>query len=401
MNLNIFKSRFALLLAIPAMLAGCDEDPVVVLPEITLDKEVYECDLDGGSVDVTVTSEEDWILEGYAYWAVPSITEGSDGDVVTFTVEKNNSLMPLEAEFIFIAGEAQKTFTIRQSEGIYIEDAITLSENALSIGPDGGTLEVTVTSSKGWLVPTYTNSWCHISSAKGQSGDVVTFTVDPSYQAVDRKATFTFKRGYAEQTLTITQEKRPTSPYDIVLSETAVTVEPEGGTVTLIVESALYDWTMQVSGTLWCHVDNHNGTKDEKNVELVYTIDPNNGASQRISTTTFRAGPTAKTFKITQKAPTPTPEDVVVSGELFDMPAEGGTVQVVLKSVKYDWTLSAYPPAGWSIDNTARKGTKDDKDIVFNITANANTATGSKTLSMTFSAGPTRKVVKIVQPKQN
>ena len=401
MNFNILKSRFALLLAVPAMLAACDEEPVVILPEITLDKEVYECDLEGGSVDVTVTSEEDWTLEGYAYWAVPSMTEGSDGDVVTFTVEKNNSLMPLEAEFVFVAGVARKSFTIRQSEGIYIEDAISLSETALSIGPDGGTVEVTVTSSKGWLVPTSANSWCHISSTNGKSGDVVTFTVDPSYQSVDRKATFTFKRGYAEQNLTITQEKRPASPYDIVLSETAVTVGPEGGEVTLIVESALYDWTMQLSYGTWFHVDAHNGTKDDKNVEFVYTIDPNTTAYARTSTTTFRAGPTSKTFKITQKAPTPTPEDVVLSGLEFDMPAEGGTVQVVLESAKYDWTLTAYPPSGWTIDNTARKGTKDDKNIVFNITANENTAWNAKTLSMTFRAGPTTKVVKIVQPKLN
>lgn len=399
MNLFILKQKMWVLLAATAMLAACGEDTIEEMGGvITLDHELYECSKEGGTVEVKVNSPEDWTLNGYSYWAVPSATEGKSGDVITFTVEENLSLQPLEAEYIFVAGNATKPFTIRQTEGEYIEDVISLSEKALTIGPDGGTLEVTVTSSKGWLVNNSSHSWCHISSTKGQSGDKVTFTVDPSYQSTDRNYVITFTRGYATASLTITQNKRETTPNDIVLSMESASLGEEGGTVILTVESAMYDWTMSVGTSTWCRVDNaHGGSKDDKNVQFTYTVDPNTTAYTKTHNTTFRAGPTAKIFKITQKACPKSPDDIVLSGEPFDMPAEGGTVKVVLQSVKYDWTMTTYPPTGWTLDNTARKGGKDDKDIVFNFTAPINTANNAKTCNMSFTAGPTTKTVKIVQ----
>lgn len=402
MNLFILKHKMLILLVTTIIFAACgEEDTIEEMSIITLDHELYECGKEGGTVEVRVNSSEDWTLEGYSYWAVPSATEGENGDVVIFTVEKNLSLQPLEIEYIFVAGNATKSFTIRQSEGEYIEDAISLSENALTIGPDGGTLEVTVTSSKGWLVKNSSTNWCQISSTKGQNGDKVTFTVDPSYQNQTRNRVFTFTRGYASASLTITQSKRESTPNDIVLSTETASIGEKGGTINLTVESALYDWTMLTGTGTWCHVDAHGGSKDDKNIQFTYTIDPNTTAYARTNTTTFRAGPTTKTFKITQNACPTSPDDVILSGETFDMPAEGGTVQVVLKSVKYDWTMTTYPPTGWTLDNTARKGTKDDKDIVFNFTAPTNTANNVKTCTMTFTVGPTKKTVKIVQPKAN
>ncbi|GAE82831.1 BACON domain-containing protein [Bacteroides reticulotermitis] len=398
MNLFILKHKMLVLFAATVMLTACGEDAIEEVGIITLDHELYECSKEGGTVEVKVNSPEDWTLKGYSYWAIPSATEGKNGDVITFTVEENLSLQPLKMEYIFVAGNATKPFTIRQTEGEYVEDAITLSENALTIGPDGGTLEATITSSKGWSVNNSSNSWCRISSTKGQSGDKVTWTVDPSYQSLDRKLTFTFTRGYASVSLTITQSKRASTPNDIVLSMESDNVGEEGGTIILAVESALYDWTMSVGTGTWCHIDDaHGGSKDDKNVQFTYTVDPNTTAYARTNTTTFRAGPTTKTFKITQKACPKSPDDIVLSGETFDMPAEGGTVEVVLKSVKYDWTMTTYPPSGWTLDNTTRKGSKDDKDIVFNFTAPINTAKNAKTCNMSFTVGPTTKTVKIVQ----
>lgn len=381
------------------MCAACKEDTVEELVSITLDHESYECGKEGGTVEVKVNSPTDWTLKGYSYWAVPSATAGKNGDVVTFTIEENLSLQPLQVEYLFTAGAATCPFVIKQAAGEYIEDAISLSEDKLTIGPDGGTLEVTVTSSKGWSVDNATNSWCHISATSGETGDKVTFMVDPSYQSLSRSKVFTFKRGHASADLTITQNKREPTPNDIVLSEESVNVGKEGGTVTLTVVSALYDWTMQVgSGNTWCHVDVRNGSKDETNVQFIYTVDPNTTAYSRTNTTTFRAGPTSKTFKVVQEPCPASPDDIILSGETFDMLAEGGTVQVILKSVKYDWTMTTYPPSGWTLDNSARKGSKDDKNVIFNFTAPANTAFNSKTCTMTFTAGPTRKTVKIVQP---
>lgn len=67
-------------------------------------------------VEVRVRSFRDWILKPLdCEWAVPSVNQGKDGDVVTFNVEENTSGKAREVVFSFLAGQARTTCSISQA----------------------------------------------------------------------------------------------------------------------------------------------------------------------------------------------------------------------------------------------------------------------------------------------
>lgn len=67
-------------------------------------------------VEVRVRSSRDWILKSLdCEWAVPSVTQGKDGAVVTFNVEENTSGKAREVVFSFLAGQARTTCSISQA----------------------------------------------------------------------------------------------------------------------------------------------------------------------------------------------------------------------------------------------------------------------------------------------
>lgn len=107
-------------------------------------------------------------------------------------------------KLFFLLAAAGMIFTACESEP---EQAyIKLSETAVSISPDGGSVDVTVSSNYAWSVTTE-NDWCTASAQSGQAnpaGQKITLSAEQTYDS--REATFVFKCGDAEETLTVSQE---------------------------------------------------------------------------------------------------------------------------------------------------------------------------------------------------
>lgn len=82
---------------------------------------------------------------------------------------------------------------------------ISLSTDILQVDKNGGNATVTVTSSGDWQL-SGVSDWAHPSVTSGRSGEVVTFTVDPSQVDEKRTATFKFFTGTAVVPLTVESE---------------------------------------------------------------------------------------------------------------------------------------------------------------------------------------------------
>lgn len=105
-------------------LAGCQEeekgttggDTPADSIELSSSEKTFESE--GGKVQVMVTSNGDWTLtskETYS-WVTPNLTEGIDGDVVTFNVKENTSTSDvLVADYTFVSGKAEAPFKITVS----------------------------------------------------------------------------------------------------------------------------------------------------------------------------------------------------------------------------------------------------------------------------------------------
>ena len=57
-------------------------DPDPAPASISLSSNSFNLDSDGGYLEVTITSSEDWTLSGSSNWCYPSQTYGKSGDIV-------------------------------------------------------------------------------------------------------------------------------------------------------------------------------------------------------------------------------------------------------------------------------------------------------------------------------
>lgn len=103
----------------------------------------------GGVADVIVTANAEWTLTAdvSADWVTPSITEGADGEVVTFTVDSNTET-DRQAVFTFKSGSAVSTFTVLSCAGeIPVNTFDLVSDAELSLGFEAEQVEISLTSS--------------------------------------------------------------------------------------------------------------------------------------------------------------------------------------------------------------------------------------------------------------
>lgn len=111
------KKFFIIMTAAALAFTGCKEDNIKIdespKGEISVAPDKKTFSPEGGSQPVVVTSSGDWTLEAPkdCKWITPDLTQGQDGDIVTFKVEPNNSGEELTAVFTFRTGDAEATFT--------------------------------------------------------------------------------------------------------------------------------------------------------------------------------------------------------------------------------------------------------------------------------------------------
>lgn len=159
-----------------------------------------------------------------------------------------------------------------------LTDTITLSTSTINVGPDGGTAQVTITSSGNWRL-SGESEWASPSLTSGVSGDEVTFTISPNDTDNARVATFKLFTGSSVATLTVTSDTRY---YLDVASDKDVTVERDG-------EQIFVRLSTNVVGTLDVSLEGDNTnwiTFDEQSeafgsTKLAFTIVPNETYANR------------------------------------------------------------------------------------------------------------------------
>ena len=157
--------KIFLIAAAMLALAGCKkepEEPAAGPDAISVAPEERIFDADGGYADVIVTSTGDWSLgtkDNQSYdWVTTDKTSGKDGDIVRFTVDKNDGKDGTRAaEFVFSCGEATAPFTVTSVPGDV--PVITLvSEKSETLSYEAGKLRVELSLSEGMSYRSLTQS---------------------------------------------------------------------------------------------------------------------------------------------------------------------------------------------------------------------------------------------------
>lgn len=110
MNRHILYISAAALITV---FTGCEEGKLIEAPiveNITITPEKFTFAKEGGEQTVVISSTADWTIESEAYdWIKPSRTSGSDGDIISFTSNPNETGKELSAEFKFKSATGQET----------------------------------------------------------------------------------------------------------------------------------------------------------------------------------------------------------------------------------------------------------------------------------------------------
>lgn len=124
-------NRFMMVLSATLLLCGCsDDDEAKSGDAISLSTSIIQIDRKGGDVAITVSSSGDWRLSGVCDWALPSVTSGSDGDEVTFTIAPNDLDETRTAIFKFFTGAQVAPLQIEVASGYQMN---LLSEENVSV----------------------------------------------------------------------------------------------------------------------------------------------------------------------------------------------------------------------------------------------------------------------------
>ena len=139
-------------------------------------------------------------------------------------------------------------------------------------------------------------------------------------------------------TPTPTPEETASITIDSNIVTNGVAFEAKGGEKSVSFSSNK-DWTLSiatpVNGTAWCIVSATSGAKGDATVK--FTVKENAEYDDRSVSVTIKAGTASKTFTITQKCA----EALLVTSAKFEVPQEGGVIEVEVKAnVNYELQIA-------------------------------------------------------------
>lgn len=157
----------------------------------------------GAYTYIAVTSSGIWSITSKPDWITPLTSIGVSGDNVKLTASANSNSSVRIGKVVFTCGTATAELTVSQA-GVTITDSISINPTNKTLTSNGGSFDVTVTSSGTWIA-TESYSWITLSKSSGSTGNTVTITVNENTTTSNRVGSVIFKCGTAAATLTITQ----------------------------------------------------------------------------------------------------------------------------------------------------------------------------------------------------
>lgn len=296
----------ALMTAVALIFSGCSDDPEVGPEAPVISAKDMQVPATAGKQKLAYSIAHP--VEGQSISAESDQTwihdfEYTDANIA-FQVDANEGEARTAALTLKYEGAADLKVEIKQ---MAFDASIEISPKALSFGYTGGEESVTVTSSGDWTltVPSGSDSWVVPSATSGKNGDKVTFKVEAENDTeAEKTAEFVFDCKGAQVKLTVTQNVKGQL---IFVTESPLAVAPEGGTVTVklqtniepvtatinVPEGETIDWITDVT------------TRAMMEKEFQFKVDPNDEDTDRSVTISFSNTDATEQFVITQESSNP------------------------------------------------------------------------------------------------
>ena len=273
------------------------------------------------------------------------------------------------------------------------QTTITLTTTALNFTTEGGSQNVTFTSSGEWTAQVLNdraNDWCKLTPASGAAGNgQITVTAAANATTDERSASIILKSGTVQKTIKVTQKQKDA----LTVTASKFEVAAEGGTVTIEVKANV-DFSYAVDGASQSWIK-YQTTRAMKTSTLVFDIAENDSRDKRQGTVTISSGALKEVVTIYQEDAKPT---IVISKSEYVIGSEGGSVAVEVKS-NVDVSVELPSDVEWLSESTTRA--MSTNTYYFDVAENTGYDQRSATIVFTNKADNLTEEVTITQAQKD
>jgi hypothetical protein len=385
-----------------------DENGGAATPALSVTPTTIAVDQVGGTYDIAVTGNVDWVAAVSDLAATLSKRSGNGNETIKVTVVENTGVTPRTITVTVTdkaKGVPDQVVTLTQ---FGTAPAIIATPASGTVAAAGGELSLSLAANTDWVANS-SDSWLQPDPGMGISSDVVTITVDPSYSTSVRTATVTFSAAApdisAEFAYTVTQDALVPV---LGVSQNVFEVSAATATTTVNIDANL-PWTITNSADAgWVTLSQTTGTGP---AYLTITTTEHEGTTDRIATLTVNVdamyGLEPATITITQRVPyfnAPTiPNPLTLHGDgqdytWWDPTYNGGTQP----RTPFEWekpatfTISSNIP--WTATTSGTWLTAENYNDTLRIVATTNFWADARTGSVILSyKGDTKATVNVSQ----
>ena len=225
---------------------------------------------------------------------------------------------------------------------------ITLGVTASDFTTDGGSNEITFTSSAAWtaeVINSRADAWCSVNPTSGAAGDAkITVTTTANDTPDDRSASVIIKAGTTSKTIAVSQKQKDA----LTVTASKFEVAYEGGEVAIEVKANIdFEYAVEESAKEWVE---YKATRALKTSNLVFEVKENESKEKRETKITIKSGKFSETITIYQAGSTPT---IVISKNEYTVSSAGEKIAVEVKS-NVDVEVEIPADAEWISENTTR-----------------------------------------------
>lgn len=220
---------------------------------------------DGGTAEVAIECDTEWIVELQSNWVSLSATSGTGNAMLTVTVSQNVVTEPRMVEFWLISDNLKRNVVVTQEKGDELP-TVDLTPDTIFVSSTGSVKTLTISANTSWTLQT-SSSWIMLLSPTGEGSGTRDFIVDGNLLSEPRYGEIlAMHDGQVMDRVIVAQEGK------LFLLETDITeivARPEGGEYTINVTSTM-SWRVE-KGAPWLKYTPTSGSGDG---QVVVIIDP-------------------------------------------------------------------------------------------------------------------------------
>ena len=270
---------------------------------------------------------------------------------------------------------------------------ITLNATVTDFSTDGGSNEITFTSSVAWtaeVVNTRADAWCSINPTSGPAGTAnITVTTKENDTPDDRTASIIIKAGTVSKTINVSQKQKDA----LTVTSSKFEVGAEGGEITIEVKANIdFEYAIDETAKEWI---TYQTTRAMKTSTLVFKVAKNNEVEKREGKIAIKSGDFNEVVTIYQAGEKPS---IVITENEYVVSSDSNTIAVEVTS-NVDVTVEIPADVDWISENTTRATSTNT--YRFDILPNESYDQRSAEIKFTNKANGLSETVSVVQTQKD